>query len=165
MTKETRIAKEKQRLNDLFVDLDENQRQTAAGLINSAAFLAVSLADLETEINKNGYVDSYQNGATQSGEKISASVQAYATLTAKYTTIMNALLKIVPPAAKKPKPKSAEEIAAEKAAAKEKERRDKVFKMQQQRDADFFAACRKGEATTATYKEFCAAWDQEHDDD
>ena len=102
MTKETRIAKEKQRLNDLFVDLDANQRQTAAGLINSAAFLAVSLADLEAEINKNGYVDTYQNGATQSGEKISASVQAYATLTAKYTTIMNALLKIVPPA---PKPK------------------------------------------------------------
>lgn len=162
MTKEERINKERERLTALFADLDANQLQAAAGLISSAAFLAVSLEDLEAEINANGYIDSYTNGASQAGEKISAAVQAYATLNAKYQSTIQKLLKIVPPAAKKPKPKSTEEIAAEKAEAEERERRDLVFKMQQQRDADFLAACRKGEATNDTYKEFCAAWEREH---
>ena len=165
MTKEERIAAERERLAATFADLDENQLKTAAGLISSAAFLRVTLCDLEEEINAAGCTEEYINGKNQSGVKVSAACQAYAQLNTKYQSTMQKLLKIVPPAPKKPKPKSAEEIAAEKAAAKEKERRDKVFKMQQQRDADFFAACRKGEATGDTYKEFCAAWDQEHADD
>ena len=102
MSKEERIAAERERLNALFADLDANQLQAAAGLISSAAFLAVSLEDLEAEINANGYIDSYTNGASQAGEKISAAVQAYATLNAKYQSTIQKLLKIVPPA---PKPK------------------------------------------------------------
>lgn len=165
MTKEERIAAEKKRLNNLFADLDANQLQAAAGLISSAAFLAVSLEDLEAQINANGYIDSYTNGASQAGEKISAAVQAYATLNAKYQSTIQKLLKIVPPAPKKPKPKSAEEIAAEKAEAKARERRYLEIRKQQQRDADFFAAIRNGTATTATYKEFCAEWEREHADE
>lgn len=165
MTKEERITAERERLAALFKDLDANQQQTAAGLISSAAFLRVTLEDLEAEINAAGCTEEYVNGRDQSGVKVAASVQAYASLNTKYQSTIQKLLKIVPPAPKKPKPKSTEEIAAEKAAAKEKERRDKVFKMQQQRDADFFAACRKGEATGDTYKEFCAEWEREHADD
>ena len=165
MKKEERIAAERERLNALFADLDANQLQAAAGLIRSAAFLAVSLEDLEAEINANGYIDSYTNGTSQAGEKISAAVQAYATLNAKYQSTIQKLLKIVPPAPKKPKQKSAEEIAIERAEAEARERRDLVIKKQQQRDADFFAACRKGEATGDTYKEFCAEWEREHADD
>ena len=145
MTKEERITAERERLAALFKDLDANQQQTAAGLISSAAFLRVTLEDLEAEINAAGCTEEYVNGRDQSGVKVAASVQAYASLNTKYQSTIQKLLKIVPPAPKKPKPKSTEEIAAEKAAAKEKERRDKVFKMQQQRYADFFAACRKGE--------------------
>lgn len=102
MNKEERIAAERERLNKLFADLDANQLQAAAGLISSAAFLAVSLEDLEAEINANGYIDSYTNGSNQAGEKISAAVQAYTALNAKYQSTIQKLLKIVPPA---PKPK------------------------------------------------------------
>lgn len=102
MKKEERIAAERERLNALFADLDANQLQAAAGLISSAAFLAVSLEDLEADINANGYIDSYTNGSNQAGEKISAAVQAYATLNAKYQSTIQKLLKIVPPV---PKPK------------------------------------------------------------
>ena len=96
MSKEERIAAERERLNKLFADLDANQLQAAAGLISSAAFLAVSLEDLEAEINANGYIDSYTNGASQAGEKISAAVQAYTALNAKYQSTIQKLLKIVP---------------------------------------------------------------------
>ena len=165
MTKEERINKERERLTALFADLDENQQQTAAGLISSAAFLLITLQDLEAEINAAGCTELYVNGRDQSGVKVSAACQAYAQLNTKYQSTMQKLLKIVPPAPKKPREKSAEEIAAEKAEAEAKEHRDKVFKMQQQRDADFFAAIKAGTATTDTYKEFCAAWDKEHADD
>lgn len=103
MSKEERIAAERERLNALFADLDANQLQAAAGLISSAAFLAVSLEDLEAEINANGYIDSYTNGSNQAGEKISAAVQAYTALNAKYQSTIQKLLKIVP-AARKPAP-------------------------------------------------------------
>ncbi len=106
MSKEERIAAERERLNALFADLDANQLQAAAGLISSAAFLAVSLKDLEAKINANGYIDHYENGASQAGEKISAAVQAYTALNAKYQSTIQKLLKIVPPAPKpKPEPK------------------------------------------------------------
>ena len=101
-SKEERIAAERERLGALFADLDANQLQAAAGLISSAAFLAVSLEDLEAEINANGCIDEYTNGANQCGYKVAASVQAYTSLNAKYQSTMNKLLKLVPPA---PKPK------------------------------------------------------------
>ena len=104
MSKEERIAAERERLNKLFADLDANQLQAAAGLISSAAFLAVSLEDLEAEINANGYIDSYTNGSNQAGEKISAAVQAYTALNAKYQSTIQKLLKIVPKVRKPAQP-------------------------------------------------------------
>lgn len=100
--KEKRIAEERERLGALFTDLDENQQQTAAGLISSAAFLRVTLEDLEAEINAAGCTEEYTNGSNQSGVKVSAACQAYAQLNTKYQSTMQKLLKIVPPA---PKPK------------------------------------------------------------
>ena len=165
MTKEERITAERERLTALLKDLDENQQQTAAGLVSSAAFLRVSLEDLETIINENGYLDEYENGANQSGVKTSAAVQAYTALNTKYQSIIQKLLKIVPPAPKKPKAKPAAQIEAEKAEAEAKERRDQVFRKQQQRDTEFMDAVKNGTATNETYKEFCAEWEREHADD
>ena len=98
MTKQERIEAEKARLFELFKNMDVNQLETARGLISSAAFLRVSLEDLEKIINENGYVDEYSNGQHQTGQKISAAVQSYNGLCAKYTTIVTKLLSIVPPA-------------------------------------------------------------------
>ena len=166
MTKEERIAAERERLNALFADLDENQLQAAAGLISSAAFLRVSLEDLEAEINANGCIDEYTNGANQSGYKVAASVQAYTSLNAKYQSTMQKLLKLVPPAPKKPKPKSAEEIAAEEKAAREKaERQERERKQQERKKAitDAFCEAYKGKPQTLdAYREFTEKWEREH---
>ena len=104
MSKEESIEAERERLKALFADLDANQLQTAAGLISSAAFLRVTLEDLEEEINAAGCTEEYINGSNQSGVKVSAACQAYAQLNTKYQSTMQKLLKIVPPAPK-PKPK------------------------------------------------------------
>ena len=154
MTKEERIAAERERLGALFADLDENQQQTAAGLISSAAFLRVTLEDLEAEINAAGCTEEYTNGSNQSGVKVSAACQAYAQLNTKYQSTMQKLLKIVPPAPKKPKQKSAEQIAAEKAEAEERERRERWEKANRAKDDVFFAAVRRGELKQDQYREY-----------
>ena len=166
MSKEERIAAERERLNALFADLDANQLQAAAGLISSAAFLAVSLEDLEAEINANGCIDEYTNGANQSGYKVAANVQAYTSLNTKYQSTMQKLLKIVPPAPRKPREKSAEEMAAEQKAAREKAEKEERERKQHEREiaiTDAFCEEYKGKPQTANaYREFKEKWEREH---
>lgn len=166
MNKEKRIKAETERLFNLFVNLDENQKQTAAGLIRSAAFLSVSLEDLEAIINENGYLDEYENGASQSGVKISAAVQAYATLNAKYQSTIQKLLKIVPPAPRKPREKSAEEIAAEQKAIRERAEQQEYERKQRERETamtNAFCEAYKGKPQTVdAYREFKEQWEREH---
>lgn len=154
MNKEERIQIERERLLKLFADLDFNQLETAAGLIRSAAFLAVSLEDLEAEINANGYIDSYTNGASQAGEKISAAVQAYATLNQKYQSTIAKLLKIVPPAPKKPKPKTAEQIEADLLANIETAKRKRRDQAERAKDEAFLTALMHGTVKQDDYKKY-----------
>lgn len=161
LTKEQRIENERQRLAALFEDLDAHQLQTARGLIASAAFLAVTLEDLEKEINAGGCIEEYQNGRDQYGVKVAASVQAYTALNAKYQSTMQKLLKIVPPAPVVHE-KTAAEIAAEEAAAREEEKQERARRRQQKRDFDFLAACRSGETSGERYQEFCCKWEEEN---
>lgn len=165
MTKETRIAKEKQRLNDLFADLDANQLQAAAGLISSAAFLRVSLEDLEAEINANGCIDEYVNGRDQYGYKVAASVQAYTALNTKYQSTMQKLLKIVPPAPKKPKPKSAEQIMAERERAERLEKYERDRRRSQAMFADFERLHPGEPQTPDTIRPFQEEWERIHAND
>ena len=142
--------------------MDVNKLETARGLIDTAAFLAVSIEDVEQIINEAGYTEIYQNGQHQKGQKISAAVQTYNGLVAKYTTIITNLLKIVPKAQPKPKQKSEVEIEAERERAESQAR----FRRQQERDkaiSDAFMDAYKGKpATVEAFKEFKAEWERQH---
>lgn len=162
MDKNERIELKRAELMKSFERLPAEQLKVATDLISQAAFIAVELEDLAEIISKEGLVEEYQNGQNQRGRKISSNAQMYATLLEKFKSISFGLLKIVPAPAEKPKEKSAIEKAAEEAERAEAERRDLVYKRQQQRDADFFAALKDGTATTNTYKEFCAEWERQH---
>ena len=69
LTKEEKIKREFSRLKRIFKDLDKNKLQTVESLIKNAAFMAVSLEELQEIINEEGYTVEYQNGANQSGTK------------------------------------------------------------------------------------------------
>ena len=101
--KETRIAREKARLEELFNDLESNKKQTCLALIDRAAFITVSLEDLEVHLNKHGWVEYYQNGETQSGWKKSAAADCHISLTKNLNTIIKQLLELVPPAQQRSK--------------------------------------------------------------
>ena len=99
--KEKRIAKEKRRLLKIFKDLEENKLNTCKALINRAAFITVSLEDLEEQLNETGWVEQYQNGENQSGLKKAAAADVHISLTKNLNAIIKQLLELVPPAQKK----------------------------------------------------------------
>lgn len=98
--KETRIKREKQRLLEIFHGLDKNKLETCYALIDRAAFLTVSLEDLEVELNERGWTETYTNGRNQEGIKKSAAAEAHISLTKNLNAIMKQLLDLVPPAQK-----------------------------------------------------------------
>lgn len=96
----TRIQREKDRLAEIFAGLEPNKLKTCAALIDRAAFITVSLEDLETQLNATGWVEPYQNGENQSGLKKAAAADVHISLTKNLNTIIKQLLDLVPPAQK-----------------------------------------------------------------
>ena len=98
--KTTRIQREKDRLSEIFKDLELNKRKTCAALIDRAAFITISLEDLEEQLNASGWIEPYQNGENQSGMKKAAAADVHISLTKNLNTIVKQLLDLVPPAQK-----------------------------------------------------------------
>ena len=101
VTKEQKIRREASRLKRVFRDLDKNKLQTVASLIQNAAFMAVSLEELQEIINEEGYTVEYQNGANQSGTKQSEAVKTHIAMTKNHASIIKQLCELVPPEKKK----------------------------------------------------------------
>ena len=98
--KEKEIRKETRRLMEIFKDLEPNKLRTVDALIARAAFITVSLQDLEAQLNECGWVEEYQNGCYQRGWKKSAAADVHISLTKNLNAIMKTLLDLVPPAQK-----------------------------------------------------------------
>ena len=101
LSKEKRITEEFARINVYFETLPDNQKAVVFPLIQNAAFIRVTLDDLQETINAGGLVDEYQNGRNQSGLKQSASLQAYNATMKVYLTTIKTLFGFLPPAERK----------------------------------------------------------------
>ena len=95
-TKEQKIKSEKRKLNEIFKELDENVKKTVESLIEEAAFMAVSLAELQEKINEKGYTEEYQNGANQKGVKKSSEVEIYNTMIKNYMAVVKQRTDLIP---------------------------------------------------------------------
>lgn len=93
-TKELRTEKEKMR--QFFMDLPEAKKTIAFDLIEQAAFEKITLKALQGEIKKAGFTESYEHGATRTGNKISSSLQAYNTMVKNYQSIIRQLTFLLP---------------------------------------------------------------------
>ena len=96
--KEKKIKKETKRLMEVFKDLEPNKLKTVDALIARAAYITVSLQELEEQLNRDGWVEEYNNGRLQSGMKKSAKAEVHISLTKNLNAIMKQLLDLVPPA-------------------------------------------------------------------
>ena len=81
--------------------VDKNKLQTVESLIKNAAFMAVSLEELQEIINAEGYVVEYQNGENQKGTKQSDAVKTHIAMTKNHAAIIKQLTDLVPPEKKK----------------------------------------------------------------
>ena len=98
--KEKKIKKETTRLKKIFAGLEPNKLKAVDALIARAAFITVSLQELEQELNEKGWTEVYVNGKNQEGIKKAAAAEAHISLTKNLTAIMKQLLDLVPPAQK-----------------------------------------------------------------
>lgn len=91
-----RIKTEQNRLTKLFKTIDPELIKTAKSLIENAAFMAVTLADLQKEINFSGCISTYKNGENQFGTKKSPEVEVYNTMVKNHMTVMKQLTDLLP---------------------------------------------------------------------
>lgn len=97
------MDRELARLVELFSPLPANERTFIQPLLENAAFMRVTLDELQIKIRLEGATDEYQNGANQCGVKISAAIQAYNQLMKTYHTLMDKLMAKLPQEAKEKK--------------------------------------------------------------
>lgn len=96
MTKDEAISKEIKRLRRIFKGTTGDKAAVVTRLIDNAAFMAVSLQELQEIINEKGYTEEYQNGEKQKGVKKSSEVDIYNTMIKNFNTTMKQLIDLLP---------------------------------------------------------------------
>lgn len=91
-----RTEAELARLAEIFADLPEEKLAVALPLIENASFMKIALEDLQEQIQAEGPVEIYTNGANQSGKKQSAAMQAYNATMKVYASVIKTLSAMVP---------------------------------------------------------------------
>jgi hypothetical protein len=91
-----RINTEVKRLNTIFRGMSDKTKKLVKSLIENAAFMAVTIEDLQDYINKNGVTEEYQNGKNQYGLKKSSQVEIHITMTKNHTQIIKQLTELLP---------------------------------------------------------------------
>ncbi len=100
--KDGRIKKEMAKLKRLFKDMEKDTMNTVSSLIRNAAFMVVTLDDLQETINREGAVSEYQNGENQWGTKKSPEVEIYNTMIKNHMAIIKQLSDLLPKATSTP---------------------------------------------------------------
>lgn len=96
MEKRERIEAEKKRLIRVFMKVGVKEKKAVSELVANAAFMSVTLQDLQESINKEGTVVEYQNGENQWGTKKNPDVETYNTMIKNYTMIIKQLTDLLP---------------------------------------------------------------------
>jgi hypothetical protein len=97
LAKEERISVEIKKLSKLLSKLDVRTKKAVQSLIENAAFMSVTLADLQKTINsENGLVTKYQNGENQWGTKKSPEIEIYNAMIKNHMTVIKQLTDLLP---------------------------------------------------------------------
>lgn len=94
--RKSKIKKEQKRLQELFKNLDTNKKKGVEKLIEDAAFMAVTLEETRQIISRDGIVETYQNGANQTGVKKSSAVEVYDKMVNTYSRVVKQLIDLIP---------------------------------------------------------------------
>lgn len=76
--------------------LSPEKQEIALRLLEKAQFMDAELTKLQETISVKGWVEEYQNGATQRGFKKSTEGDAYNVLVKNFNSVMTSLCKMLP---------------------------------------------------------------------
>lgn len=96
IAKQQEIKKEITKINRLFKDMDPKIKKSVSSIIDNAAFMAVTLRELQDSLNKNGLICEYQNGENQWGTKKAPEVEIYNTMIKNFISAMKSLTDLLP---------------------------------------------------------------------
>lgn len=97
MEKTDRIKKEEKRLYTLYKDVQDNKKKVIDGLIQRAAYMRVTLEDYESDLDKNGYIESFtQSTKTAPYERERPVARLYNTMNKNYQSIVKMLADMLP---------------------------------------------------------------------
>lgn len=96
LEKNKRISKEKKKLTSTFSKLDPRAKKVLQSLIDNAAFMSITLQDLQETMNEKGVICEYQNGENQWGTKKSPEVEIYNTMIKNYASVIKQLADLLP---------------------------------------------------------------------
>lgn len=94
--RERRIKAEKARLNRLYSGISAEKKKTIAGLIERAAFMRVSLADLEDDLNTYGFTEFFSQGDQEPYLRKRPTADLYNTMNTGYQKIIKQLTDLLP---------------------------------------------------------------------
>lgn len=92
----SRIRKEKERLGEIFKNIETTKLKLVEKLIDEAAFQSVTLEETREIIRRDGVIEEYQNGANQKGIKKSSAVEVYDKMVNTYSRIIKQLCDLLP---------------------------------------------------------------------
>lgn len=95
-SKDERIRKELRKLKALYKELPKNKQKLTEKLIANAAFMAVTLEDLQAEVNKKGAVIKQKNGNGFNVTQEHPAQKSYNTMIGKYTAVIAKLDEMLP---------------------------------------------------------------------
>lgn len=96
-TKSERINTEKNRLNRIYRDVAKEQKDIAQGLIIRAAFMRVTLEDMENDLDDKGFVELFsQSEKTEPYERERPVARLYNTINKNYQSIIKQLTDLLP---------------------------------------------------------------------
>lgn len=104
MSFEKAVKKEKKRLEGIYSELEEKKKASAAGLIEEAAFMRVSLQILKDDLRVNGFTEFFSQSDKQDPyERERPQAKIYATMNGNYQKIIKQLSDLLPKDVPKPK--------------------------------------------------------------
>ena len=98
-SKEERIRSEKNRLVRIYKDISKENKSIIDGLINRAAFMRVTLEDMETDLDEKGFVEPFsQSERMDPYDRERPVARLYNTMNKNYQSIIKQLSDLLPAA-------------------------------------------------------------------
>ena len=96
LSKDEKIQKEIRRLNRIYKTIPKNEKAVIEGLIRRAAYMRVTLEEMEEDLNINGYTESFtQSKDLAPYDRERPMARLYNTMNKNYQTIMKQLAEFV----------------------------------------------------------------------